>query len=168
MNKRIIQVVAYDSRWPDQFQTESKALTDALAIEIVHIHHIGSTAVPGLVAKPIIDILLEVKDVNALDGYNSDMEGLGYIPKGEYGIPGRRFFIKGLYNRTHHVHAFDVGSYGVLRHIAFRDYLIAHPLIAGEYGDLKLRCARMCDDDIDKYCDMKNDFIKDHEEKAMQ
>lgn len=168
MKKRIIQVVAHNSKWPDLFRIESKALSNILSKEIMHIHHIGSTAVPGLAAKPIIDILLEVKNVIALDGYNSEMEESGYIPKGEYGIPGRRFFIKGQCDRTHNIHAFNNGSYGAIRHIAFRDYLIAHPLIAGEYGDLKLRCARTCDNDVDKYCEMKHCFVKYHEEKAIQ
>jgi GrpB-like predicted nucleotidyltransferase (UPF0157 family) len=168
MNKRIIRVVAYDPRWPDLFRIECKAISETLTKEIVHIHHIGSTSVPGLAAKPIIDILLEVKNIKALDAYNPAMEQLGYIPKGEFGIPGRRFFLKGIYHRTHHIHAFNAGSHDVLRHIAFRDYLIAHPKIAKEYGDLKLKYARACENDIDKYSDMKHDYIKYHEEKAMQ
>ncbi|UCC79723.1 MAG: GrpB family protein [Candidatus Zixiibacteriota bacterium] len=167
-NKRIIRVVDYDSRWPDLFQMESKAISDALGDLIVRIHHIGGTAVPGLAAKPTIDILLEVEDVNQLDRYNAQMEKLGYTPEGEYGIPGRRYFHKGNPDRTYHVHAFNAGSDGALRHIAFRDYLIAHPQIAREYGDLKRRCARDCDNDIDKYGDLKNDFIKTHEKRAMQ
>ena len=109
-NKRIIQVVAYDPKWPELFQIESEALAAVLGDEILRVHHIGSTAVPGLAAKPIIDILLEVKDVNTLDEYNAAMERLGYTARGEYGVPGRRFFLKGLHNRTHHVHAFNVGS----------------------------------------------------------
>lgn len=167
-NKRIIQVVAYDPKWPELFQIESKALAVVFGDEIMRVHHIGSTAVPGLAAKPIIDILLEVKDVNALDEYNPEMERLGYTPKGEYGIPGRRFFLKDLQNRTHHVHAFNAGSPDVIDYIAFRDYLIAHPQVAKEYGDLKQRCARDCDNDVVKYMNMKQEFVKEHIEKAIQ
>jgi GrpB-like predicted nucleotidyltransferase (UPF0157 family) len=165
---RIIRVVDYYPGWPEKYQAEREALLKALGDMIVQIHHIGSTAVPGLAAKPIIDILPEVTDINELDRYNSEMEKLGYTARGEYGIPGRRYFHKGEPNRTHHLHAFNVGSDAAIRHIAFRDYLIAHPQIAMEYGELKRRCARVCDNDIEKYGDLKNDFIKFHEKQALQ
>ena len=165
---RIIEVVDYDPLWPAKFEDEARALSEVLSREVVHIHHIGSTAVPGLRAKPVIDILLEVRDVNALDAYDPAMRELGYTPKGEFGIPGRRYYRKGLHERTHHVHAFNAGSSDVQRHIAFRDYLIAHPLIAKEYADLKTRCADQCDNDSDRYCDCKNDFVSAHEKKAVK
>ncbi len=166
--KRIIEVVEYDPQWPEEFLKESQAISAVLKDQIVHIHHIGSTAVPGLKAKPVIDIMLEVKDVETLDEYSAAMEGIGYTPKGEFGIPGRRFYLKGPYDRTHHIHAFNAGSPEVRRHIAFRDYLIAHPLVAKEYADLKVRCADECDNDIDKYCDLKHDFVVDHEQRALE
>lgn len=165
---RIIRVVDYDPGWPEKYQTERQALVDVLGDIIVRIHHIGSTAVPGLAAKPTIDILPEVTDINELDRYNSDMEKLGYTPRGEYGIPGRRYFHKGDPDRTYHLHAFSAGAPAAIRHIAFRDYLIAHPQIVKEYGDLKRICARECDNDIEKYGDMKNDFIKFHEKLALE
>jgi len=165
---RIIQVVDYNPRWPEKYQSERQALMDALGDIIVSIHHIGSTAVPGLAAKPTIDILPEVRDVNELDEYNNVMEQLGYTPEGEYGIPGRRYFHKGDPDRTHHIHAFNAGAPAAIRHIAFRDYLIAHPKIAKDYGELKRNCARECDNDIEKYGDLKNDFIKAHEQLALE
>ncbi|MFZ2961115.1 MAG: GNAT family N-acetyltransferase [Candidatus Ozemobacteraceae bacterium] len=165
--KRVIEVVDYNFQWPEEFQKEAQKILVALAKEIIRIHHIGSTAVPGLKAKPVIDILLEVKDVNALDEYDPKMKEIGYIPKGEYGIHGRRFYLKGLYERTHHIHAFNIGSPDVERHIAFRDYLIAHPLVAKEYGDLKARCADECDSDSEKYCDGKHEFVRSNEKKAL-
>lgn len=165
---RIIRVVDYDPRWPGLFQAESKLISETLGGLIVSIHHIGSTAVPGLAAKPIIDILLEVKDVNELDSHNSEMEKLGYTPKGELGIPGRRYFSKGAADRTHQIHAFNAGSSGAVRHLAFRDYLIAHPQIAQEYAELKRKCARECDNDIEKYGALKNDFVKTHEKLALE
>jgi GrpB-like predicted nucleotidyltransferase (UPF0157 family)/RimJ/RimL family protein N-acetyltransferase len=165
--KRKIEVVEYDNNWPAAFQKEANVISAVLSEEIVHIHHIGSTAVHGLNAKPVIDILLEVKNVESLDCYNSRMEDIGYIPKGEFGIPGRRFYLKGLYHRTHHIHAFKTGSPDVARHIVFRDYLIAHPLIAWEYANLKARCAAECNDDNDKYCAAKHEFVTTHEKKAL-
>jgi GrpB-like predicted nucleotidyltransferase (UPF0157 family) len=166
--KRKIEVVDYDPGWPSEFKKESALLSKILSKEIEHIHHIGSTAVPGLRAKPVIDILLEVKSVDALDQYDPKMKEIRYIPKGEYGIPGRRFYLKGIHDRTHHVHAFNTGSPDATRHIAFRDYLISFPLIAKEYADLKTQCAAECNNDVDKYCTAKNEFVKTHEKKAQK
>jgi GrpB-like predicted nucleotidyltransferase (UPF0157 family) len=166
--KRVIEVVDYDSGWPSAFRKESAILSGVLSEEIECVHHIGSTAIPGVRAKPVIDILLEVKDIDALDQYDAGMEGIGYVPKGEFGIPGRRFYLKGVYDRTHHIHAFNAGSPHVRRHIAFRDYLIAHPRVAAEYADLKARCAAECDNDNDRYCEGKREFVSRHEEKALE
>lgn len=103
-----------------------KKIYSIMKDEIVQIYHIGSTAIEGIYAKPIIDILAEVEDINNVDNYNEQMKSLGYIPKGEYGIKGRRFFLKGLYHRTHHVHIFEKGDSQVERYINFRDYMIEH------------------------------------------
>jgi GrpB-like predicted nucleotidyltransferase (UPF0157 family) len=134
----------------------------------MEVHHIGSTAVPGLAAKPIIDIVLEVSDLAALDAHNSQMEEIGYKPRGEFGIPGRRYFQKGGDNRTHHLHAFLRGDPNVVRHIAFRDYLRRHPEVAREYGDLKRRVARTCDNDVERYCDGKDAYVKRVEAMAVK
>lgn len=165
---RIIEVAEYDEKWPTQFQSESGLIESVLGSQIVALHHIGSTAVPGLKAKPIIDILLEVNDITALDAFNSQMQSIGYIPKGEYGIPERRFYHKGLVSPTHHIHAFNEESLGALRHLVFRDYLIAHPHIAEQYGELKTECAHQCGNDIDKYCLGKENFVKNHERLALE
>jgi GrpB-like predicted nucleotidyltransferase (UPF0157 family) len=166
-NKRTIQVVDYNPKWLDMFRHETKIISEVLGREIVKAHHVGSTVIPFIKAKPIIDIMLEVKDVNMLDKYDTQMVKTGYTPKGEYGISERRFYIKGLYHRTHHIHAFNVESFGAKRHIAFRDYLIANPDIADEYSKLKVKCAIECNNDIDRYCKGKDAFIKFHEKKAL-
>lgn len=127
MKKRIIKVVNYNPQWVESYLVESASIRNALEGLDACLHHIGSTSVPGLMAKPVIDILIEVADVTAMDGYDGAMKAIGYIPKGEFGIPGRRFYLKGLYDRTHHIHAFNFGTPDVLRHLAFRDYLITHP-----------------------------------------
>ena len=165
---RKIEVVSYNPDWPRQYLKEIKIVKDVLSREIVKAHHIGSTAVENLAAKPVIDILLEVKDVNRLDKYNKEMEKLGYTPRGEFGIPDRRFYLKGIIERTHHIHAFSQDSLEVKRHLAFRDYLIANPIVANEYGKLKLKLAKECNNDISEYLRLKNDFIKFHEKKALE
>jgi len=116
--------------------------------------------VPGLAAKPIIDILLEVRDLADLDAHNSEMETIGYKPMGEFGILGRRYFPKGGDNRSHQIHAFLRDDPNVYRHIAFRDYLRRHPEVAQEYAALKRQVARTCDNDIGRYCDGKDTYVK--------
>ena len=96
------------------------------------------------------------------------LEDLGYQVMGEFGIEGRRYFRKGGNNRTHHIHAFQAGDHHLIRHLAFRDYLIEHETIAKEYGELKLNIAKSSNHDNDKYCDGKDPFIKMHEINALR
>ena len=164
-----IQVVAYDPAWRRDFEAEAKRIARALGNIVVHLHHIGSTAIPGIFAKPIIDLLLEVDDTIKLDHRSAAMEDLGYKPMGEYGIPGRRYFHKDNASgiRTHQVHAFNANSDDIERHLAFRDYMIAHPAEAQTYGELKQKLAREHPNDIEAYMDGKDLYIKEYEAKAI-
>jgi GrpB-like predicted nucleotidyltransferase (UPF0157 family) len=166
--KRIVEVVAYNPAWQDAFQTERALLQAALGEVAVAIHHVGSTSVPGLAAKPIIDILLAVTDLAALDGKETALAALGYKAKGENGIPGRRYFHKGGPQRTHHAHAFTAGDPNLTRHLAFRDYLIAHADVTQEYAALKKRLAAAHKDDSKLYQTGKEDFISLHERLAFR
>jgi len=163
-----IEIVDYNSRWLEDFQRESLILYNVLKNTIATIHHIGSTSVPGLAAKPIIDILIELENVSFIDSCNVQMETIGYIAKGEFGIAGRRYFQKGGNNRTHQIHVFPIGDFNVTRHIAFRDYLIAFPEVASEYEILKRSVAETCDNDIDRYCLGKHEFVQYYEAKAVE
>jgi GrpB-like predicted nucleotidyltransferase (UPF0157 family) len=108
-----------------------------------------------------------VRDIEKIDAFNERMSQLGYLPKGENGIPGRRFFIKGdEIHRTHHLHIFAVGHPDIERHLNFRDYLIAHPEDALAYGHLKQELARKFSTDIDSYIAGKDGFIKEMDRKA--
>lgn len=167
MQKRVIEVVDYDPQWAETYRAESSAIQSTLKGLEIRVHHIGSTSVPGLMAKPIIDILIEATDVTELDAYDDAMKAIGYLARGEFGIPGRRFYLRGLYNRTHHIHAFNFGTPDVIRHLAFRDYLIAHKDVAAEYAALKSSLAAACNNDNDVYCDGKADFVQYHEKKAL-
>lgn len=164
--KRIIEVVAYQSNWPSDFIKEADAIQSILKNEIIEIYHIGSTSIVGLAAKPVIDILIEVKKIDAIDQYNPQMESLQYIAKGEFGMEGRRFFIKGLIHRTHHVHIFETGHPDIARHLNFRDYMLSHPDEAKAYESLKLELAQQFRYDNDGYCDGKDDFIKEIDRRA--
>ncbi len=147
---------------------ESETLGDILSPNLVNIYHIGSTAVPGLMAKPVIDIMLSVQSLNILDQQSQKIASLDYEVMGEFGMPGRRYFRKGLIDRTHQIHAFVQEDHNITRHLAFRDYLRNHPDIAAEYGILKKQLAELYPSDIIKYGDGKEDFITIHEKKAMQ
>jgi len=168
MDLRIVEVVEYDPSWPALFDAECTLLRHTLEGVAIAIHHIGSTAVPGLAAKPIIDMLMEVTDLQALDALSDRMMSIGYIPRGEYGIPGRRYFQKGGDNRTHHLHAFAAGDSNLLRHLAFRDYLRAHPEASADYGKLKKALANVCENDLERYCDGKDAFVKRLEAMAVK
>jgi GrpB-like predicted nucleotidyltransferase (UPF0157 family) len=167
---RKVEVVPHDPKWREAFEVESRFVADALGENVVDVHHIGSTAIPSICAKPIIDLLVEVKDIIRVDGQNSAMKSLGYEVMGEFGIPGRRFFRKDNREsvRTHHIHAFEVASVQVKRHLAFRDYMLAHPEDALKYSELKSALARKYPQNIDKYMDGKDGFIKEMDKKAAQ
>ena len=165
---RKIEVVNYNPLWPKLFAAERALLQQILGEVALEIHHIGSTSVPGLAAKPIIDILIEVTNVAILDTLQSEMISIGYQPKGEFGIVGRRYFRKGSDNRTHHIHAFASGNSNLTRHIAVRDYLRNHQNVIKEYAELKKNLAKTCNNDIDLYCDGKDAYVKRIERIALK
>ncbi|WDE12743.1 GrpB family protein [Thalassomonas haliotis] len=167
MTNRVLEVVAYDPAWARLFADEQMLLAQSLTNVALNIHHIGSTSVVGLAAKPVIDILMEVTDLEALDGKSRLMEALGYEVKGENGIARRRYFQKGGNARSHHLHAFKKGDEALSRHLAFRDYLVAHPNIAQQYGALKLGLILAGHNSSEPYMQGKNDFIRHHEKLAL-
>jgi len=162
-----VKVVDYNPKWLQQYNIEQQLLLKKMGDVVISIHHIGSTSIPGMSAKAIIDILIEVSSLSRLDDKDETMLSLGYASHGEYGIVGRRYYTKGSLNRSHQIHVFVRGDNNILRHIAFRDYIQAHPAIAKNYADLKIRLAIRFPDSIDDYCDGKNSFIKQFELEAV-
>jgi GrpB-like predicted nucleotidyltransferase (UPF0157 family) len=158
----------YDARWADEFARESSAVARALGSILTAIHHVGSTAIPGIRAKPIIDILAVSTAISLLDERPSPLEALGYEALGEFGIPGRRYFRKNnsAAERTHQIHAFQTGSPQIFRHLAFRDYLRAHPAAARDYDALKQQLAESYPNDISSYTDGKGSLIHDIDTRA--
>jgi GrpB-like predicted nucleotidyltransferase (UPF0157 family) len=164
---RKIKVLPHDPNWSKLFKAEANKLAAVLGQEVIAIHHIGSTAIPNISAKPIVDILVEVYDIEQIDEFNEEMMKLGYQPKGEFGIPGRRFFIKGDDStRTHHVHTFQTGHPRIERYLNFRDYMMAHPEEAQAYSRLKEKLAQRFPEDIKGYMAGKDRFIKETDRKA--
>jgi GrpB-like predicted nucleotidyltransferase (UPF0157 family) len=157
-----VLVVPHDPKWSRKFEAEAKVIGAALGAAATAIHHIGSTAIPGIFAKPIIDMLVEATSVEAVDERAPLLEAMGYEVKGEFGIPGRRYFRKdneaGI--REYQIHAFAADSGEVARHLAFRDYLRSHPQAAGEYSQLKRELAKQHPSDAGAYMEGKDPFIK--------
>ena len=167
---RKVEVVPHNPNWKGDFQKESRQIAKIFGENVIKIHHVGSTSVPGIYAKPIIDLLVEVKTLTKVDEHHEKMRSFGYIIMGEFGIAGRRYFRKenagGI--RTHHVHVFETGSPEVRRHLAFRDYLIAHPEDAEKYSQLKRELAAKYPRDIEAYMDGKDGLIKEIQSKAIR
>ena len=159
-------MVSYNSNWKEMYKEEAEKIKNVLSDIIVDIHHIGSTAIPGIKAKPVIDILVEAKDIEGVDQYNHKMEELGYEAMGEYGITKRRFFRKGENNRTHHIHIFQTGNVEIERHINFKEYLIAHPDKGREYSKLKEKLVNKFTYGVENYTNGKSYFIKEIDKKA--
>jgi GrpB-like predicted nucleotidyltransferase (UPF0157 family) len=166
---RKVEVLPYYPDWKRQFIRKAANIQQALREQVVRIHHIGSTAIPGISAKPTLDLLPEVLAIEAVDACNPIMEELGYQARGEYGIPGRRYFVK-LEGESHlvHVHIFQVGDPQIQRHLDFRDYLIAHPEAARQYSELKESLAQRYPVDIDNYVAGKDAFIQEIDCKAKE
>jgi GrpB-like predicted nucleotidyltransferase (UPF0157 family) len=165
-----ITLVPPSALWRERFAQESQRLAEVLAGLPYELHHIGSTAIEGIYAKPILDLLLEVESLHALDAREPALVRLGYEAKGEFGIPGRRYFRKDspAGTRTHHLHSFERGSEAALRHLAFRDYLNAHPAAAQAYCALKRELARRHAHDARAYVAGKDAFVAHHVALALE
>lgn len=163
-------VVPHNPEWTSRFTREVAALQAALMPLDVTFHHIGSTAIPGIRAKPIVDLLGETNDLEAIDARSDTFRHLGYEIMGEYGIEQRRYFRKfnGDGVRTHHVHIFEMGSPHAVRHLAFRDYLRAHSECAAAYSELKARLSASDNLSWDDYVDGKSPFIRATEQAALK
>lgn len=158
-----IVLAPHDPRWALAFEREREALAAAFEGGLIDIQHIGSTSIPGIVAKPVIDVLIVVEDLRILEETTPAVVALGYEAKGEFGIPGRRYFRKDSPQgvRTHQIHAFQAGSLEVDRHLVFRDFLRANPDVAARYSELKQDLAERFDADIERYADAKGPFIRE-------
>lgn len=162
---RIIEVVPYNPKWPQLFEAEAELIEEALGDNCIAIHHIGSTSVPGLSAKPIIDIIPVVKDILEVDTSAKFMEDLGYLAKGEYGMAFRRFFQKGSDVKTHNVHVYEEGDPEISRYLKFRDWMRSHPDDREAYAILKLELAAKFPHDILSYCNGKDAFVASIDDK---
>ena len=163
-------VVPHDPTWKTAFEIEARSISTALGEGTIVLHHIGSTAIAGILAKPIIDLLGEVTDLDSLGMHSTALEALGYEVMGAYGIEGRRYFRKNDASgrRTHHLHVFANGSAHIERHLAFRDYLRSHSDVAADYSNLKASLTSGEAPSWESYMDGKDPFIAMVEKDAVR
>lgn len=167
MSQHII-VRDYDPLWIEKYREESSLVKDILSENCVAIYHIGSTSVPGLAAKPIIDIMAVVRSLAEVDSVAENFSEIGYEYLGEFGITGRRYLRKGGDERTHQIHIFQADDWkNIGRHLAFRDYMRTHEKERDEYAKIKKSLAQRFPYDIDGYCDGKESFVREIEKRAL-
>jgi GrpB-like predicted nucleotidyltransferase (UPF0157 family)/protein-S-isoprenylcysteine O-methyltransferase Ste14 len=155
----VVELRTYTPEWKTPFEEEKVLLEAAVGEYVLDIQHVGSTAIPGVIAKPIIDIAIAVADFDDARACVPPIERLGYCYRGEYGIPRRHYFEKGS-PRTHHIHAFEIESDRWRDHLLFRDYLIRRPAMADEYAAPKQQLAQRYPRDRDAYVEGKAPFIQ--------
>jgi GrpB-like predicted nucleotidyltransferase (UPF0157 family) len=161
-----VRLTDYRKEWRSMFEEEAAFLMTVFGDEVVSFEHFGSTAVPGMKAKPVIDMMCIVKDISSIDSYNEQMEAHGYDAAGDWGIEGRRLFRKGGENRTHHIHVYQSGNPQIERHLVFRDYLRAHPDEAARYSRFKEELADRYES-TKEYSPAKKAFVSEMEKKAL-
>lgn len=161
LNRLEVKLEDYNEDWKEKFEKERKTLSQIFKEDALEIQHVGSTSIPGLEAKPIIDIAIAVKELEIALKYVEKMEEAGYSFRGNAGVEGRYFFAKGPEdNRTHYVHIEPINSPNWETHIFYKKYLLEHPEIVAEYEKLKEELARLYPEDRKKYTSGKNDFIQ--------
>lgn len=153
-----VRVVPYDPAWPALFAAEADRIRVAADGLPLRLEHMGSTSIPGLAAKPIVDILAGRPPGSAVAPYVEALVRAGYAHRGEQGIPGREFFRRGD-PRSYHVHLAEEGSPAWRTPLAFRDALRADPALAAEYGALKRELAARFPRDRESYIEGKGPFV---------
>lgn len=165
--QREVELVPHNPEWSQLADQEMSRLLEGLSFPIIGIYHIGSTSIPDIKAKPILDFVMEVEDLDHVIKSHAEFEALGYESKGEFGIPGRQFFTRDTDGeRSHHLHVFQQGHPDIERHTVFRDYLRANPAAARDYEALKEQLAKRFPKQSSDYTAAKSDFILSMDEVA--
>lgn len=159
LERGTVKLAPYTTEWKRLFEQEKALLQAAVGDYVLDIQHVGSTSIPGMVAKSIIDIGIAVRSFEEATVCVKPIKQLGYEYRGEHGIPRRHFFVKGD-PRTHHVHVNEIDSRDWENQVLFRDYLIRHPEIAQGYAELKMELAQRFPTDRQAYLDGKSPFIE--------
>ena len=157
--KGIVKLEAHSELWRKLFAEEAARIREAVGEYVTAIEHVGSTSIGGIAAKPIIDMAVEVESVADGEKCVVPLENIGYEYRGEYGIAGRFYFVKGA-PRTHHLHMLLSDSAELRNHLFFRDYLRQNPTAAEEYDNLKRKLAEKYPESRNAYLEGKAAFIE--------
>lgn len=162
MSDRVVELMPHTELWEEFFSKECMALKKVLRSNLFEVHHIGSTAIPAIKAKPTLDVLVSVHTFDGLDLFKNEFKAVGLEWRGEYGIEGRRYFVRKTSAGTHlsHIHMFEKHDSKIDDHLDFRDYLNSEAEVAKEYEKLKETLAEQFPEDLEKYTQGKSDFIK--------
>lgn len=160
MSEQHIVLREYDPAWPGLFESLRGRLLDVLGGLTIAVEHVGSTSVPGLAAKPVLDIDAVVPSAGDVPLAIERLERAGYRHEGDLGIPGREAFCPPKDGAWHHLYVLPAGARELRRHLAFRDYLRANPEEAGAYAALKRDAARRFGGDRRAYTDAKEEFVE--------
>jgi len=162
LKRGIVVLEEYNLDWINEFNKEKEILESVLGDFVLEIEHVGSTAIKGLKAKPIIDILMLIDSFNNIDKVEEILKNYNYTNMGMQGISDRYFFAKGSDdNRTHYLHIVDTKGNTFYNQILFRDYLNKYPIYVKKYCDLKQELAEKYYDERKKYTDGKAKFISE-------
>lgn len=159
LKKGVVELISHSEQWHQLFAEEEARLREAIGEFVVSVEHIGSTSICGIAAKPVLDIAAAVSDKESGQKCIARLENIGYEYRGENGIKGRFYFVKGA-PRTHHLHILLADSREWQNHLLFRDYLRQNPPAAEEYDKLKKELARKYREDRDAYLNGKADFVE--------
>ena len=158
-NRRKVQVVDYDPSWPDTFEALRREVWPAVRDVALSVEHVGSTAVPGLAAKPVIDMDVIVATRERVAEAIARLSALGYVHRGNLGIEEREAFSSPQRLPAHHLYLCIQGSGPLVNHLALRDYLRRNPAAAAQYARLKKQLAAEFPDDVDRYGAAKTECI---------
>jgi GrpB-like predicted nucleotidyltransferase (UPF0157 family) len=157
--KVTVKLEPHTELWQQLFADEAARIREVVGEHVLAIEHVGSTSIEGIAAKPIIDIAVAIENLADGEKCIAPLENIGYEYRGEYGIAGRFYFVKGV-PRTHHLHMVLATSDAWRNHLLFRNYLRKNPIVAKEYENLKLELARKNENDREEYLRGKSDFIE--------
>lgn len=162
LKRGIVELENYNSKWEEDYKEEEKLLKKVLKKYIIEIHHIGSTSIKELMAKPIIDILIVIRSFDDIGKIEEILKKYNYTNRGHQGVNDRYFFAKGTEDaRTHYIHFVDKKGDTYYNQLYFKRYLLEYPEYIDKYCHLKQALALKYKNERTKYTQSKNDFIKD-------
>jgi len=169
LKRGTVELQNYNPNWAKEYKKEEKLLKQVLGDRIIEIHHIGSTSIPGLMAKPVIDIIVVLDSLDNIEEIENLLKDYDYENRGPQGVEDRMFFAKGSEDaRTHYIHFTTPKSNTYYSQVYFKRYLIEHEDYLKKYCELKQELALKYPEERKKYTAGKNDFIKEVIELAKE